>query len=88
MALEVYNLTNPKEYLGSIEDFTLIETELNLFKRKTGIMIDQYGTTRLYFDHVKLLVELIKTNKKEINNIKSILKLAVENEHSLLFEGD
>lgn len=88
MALEIYNLSNTKEYIGSIKSLNLIETELDLFQKKTGLTIDSYGTTRLYLDHIKLLVELMESNKNELRNIKSILMNAIENEHGLLIEGD
>ena len=58
---------------------------METFKSSTGIIIDEYGTTRLYFDHVKLLLELIS---KETSDFKGILKKAVELKIGLLIEGD
>jgi len=82
--MDIYNLNYKKEHLGSLDSLCSIEKELIIFKNKTGVVIDEYGTTRLYLDHVKILVSLINAD----NEWKKIFTKAIEEGHGLLVEGD
>lgn len=85
MGLDIYNLSNKAELLGTVESLVLIENELIIFKSKTGLTIDEYGTTRLYLDHIRLLYNLKKNNP---NDWTDIFKRAIDSEIGLLIEGD
>lgn len=74
----------------STSDIHLLEKELFLLKEKTGIYIDPYGTTRLYPDHGKILLNAIE-HRKNVKNIISLMKIIqdfIEKDEVLIFEGD
>jgi len=56
MAIDIYRLNDTKNLIGSIDNFSVLKDELNIFKEQTGIVIDEHGTTRLYVDHLRLLL--------------------------------
>jgi len=79
---------------------SLLEIPINGLHKKTGIYIDPFGTTVLYFDHTKLLISLISDYESTLNfrekkkfeeltkELKSVLKTAVDTRTSLFVEGD
>jgi hypothetical protein len=64
MALDFYNLQDTMliHRLFSLDDldFEAIESIFLEYKRLTGITLDRYGKTRLYQDHVSLIVKLLE----------------------------
>jgi len=85
MSMEFYDLVDKSNFLGKIDSINIIEKELILFESKTGILIDEYGTTRLYLDNIKLLYKLIENKPNEISKI---LKTAIDSQIGILIEGD
>ena len=79
MALDFYQIDNTKQLLFQIDDAgcAAFEPVLKEFKKMTGLYIDQYSSTRIYPDHVRLLMNLldkaanyndIKNEKNDFNN--------------------
>ncbi|MBS7565760.1 hypothetical protein KHS38_15230 [Mucilaginibacter sp. Bleaf8] len=70
MALDFYNLQDTKlnHRLFSLNDADLeaIESILFEYKRATGITLDRYGNTRLYQDHVSLIIKLLESTATEL----------------------
>ena len=85
MGLDIYNLLDKTEFLGSVDSLNSIENALIIFNSKTGLTIDEYGTTRLYLDHIRLLQDLIKDKSNDWSNI---FKRAIDSEIGLVIEGD
>jgi hypothetical protein len=71
MAIDFFNFqdTRLNHRLFSIDDldFEAIESILLEYKRLTGITLDRYGKTRLYQDHVNLIVKLLKDEANELS---------------------
>jgi len=95
MGLDVYSSTDKKmQYcLVSLSDsdIRMLEEEISLLKEKTGIYVDPYGTTKLYPDHGKILLNFIvknKKNSKNINNLVNIIQDHITKNEILIFEGD
>jgi hypothetical protein len=67
MALDFYNISDKgfKSVLFSLNDleFETLYPVLSQLKKLTGTVIDQYGKTRLHYDHVQLIVQLIDTHR-------------------------
>jgi hypothetical protein len=77
MAVEFYDL-NDKNLQRCIfqlneSDFEKLQNVLAEYKKLTGLIIDQYGNTRIHEDHVKLIVKLI--DKSLVNNYHPDLQL-------------
>ena len=53
-------------------------------ENKIGITIDEYGKTNLYFEHIKLLNNLIYGQ----NEWNIIFKRAIEKKCGIIIEGD
>lgn len=68
----------------TIDSLNSIQKELVEFEKKTGIIIDEYGQTNLYFDHIKILNQLIK----EKNEWSTIFERAIDLNSGLVIEGD
>ena len=95
MGLDVYSVRDKKMenclITLSNSDVRLLEREISLLKEKTGVYIDPYGTTKVYPDHCKILLEAILRNKKEGGNIINfigVIKESIKQEDVLVFEGD
>ena len=84
MGMDIYLSTDKGNLIGTIDSLNSIQKELFEFEKKTGILINEYGRTNLYFDHIKLLNELI--NKS--NEWKIVFQKAIENNCGLIIEGD
>ncbi|SEO38628.1 hypothetical protein [Mucilaginibacter sp. OK283] len=69
MAIDFYDLldTNKKKILFEIsqDDFDEIEFAFSRLRKKTGVYIDAYGKSRIYRNHVELLVSFMTESMKE-----------------------
>jgi len=95
MGLDVYSVSDKKMenclITLSNSDVRLLEMEIYFLKEKTGVYVDLYGTTKLYPDHSKILLEVILKNKKEgknIINFINVIKESIKQDDVLVFEGD
>jgi hypothetical protein len=95
MGLDVFFLSDKKmeRCLLSLSksDVVYLEKYMALLRKKTGVYIDPYGTTRLYPNHGKILFNSIKHQgyiNDKIKNFLLILQRAMDENEVLLFEGD
>ncbi|MCP4054621.1 MAG: hypothetical protein GY739_16485 [Mesoflavibacter sp.] len=84
MGMDIYLSTDKNNLIGSINSLISIQKQLLEFEKKTGVVIDEYGKTNLYLDHIKLLNEAIK----QPNEWKVVFQKAIENNCGLIIEGD
>lgn len=74
MAIDFYDLLdgNRKKILFKIsqDDFDEIEFVFSYLKKKTGVYIDAYGKSRIYRDHVEMLVSFMTECMKESSSNK------------------
>jgi len=84
MGMDIYLSTDKNNLIGTINSLSSIKKQLVEFEKKTGVIIDEYGKTNLYFDHIKLLNELINQS----NEWKIVFQKAIENNCGLIIEGD
>lgn len=84
MGLDIYNLSNNKVILASLDSIDSISKGLKELEKVAGYTIDEYGTTRIYLDQVKLLDK----NTDENSEWKPIFENAIKEEHGLLIKGD
>ena len=72
MAVEFYEITGErgKNVLFTFEnqDFESLEETLSIYKKKTGLAIDKYGTTRMAQDHIHLIIDLIELQLKDVGS--------------------
>ncbi len=102
MALDFY-IHNTKEYLFSFEStkFSDLEQEIFIpFKYRTGILIDEYGDTKLSIENQQTLVKIIdeyvektdlnthKSKTKNILELRGLLLYFIKKEYSLELLGD
>jgi len=95
MGLDVYSSADKKmqHCLVSLSDYDIcmLEEGISLLREKTGIYLDPYGTTKLYPDHGKILLNFIIKNKKNTKNIVDLLNVIQDHimkNEILIFEGD
>jgi hypothetical protein len=95
MAVEFYDINDrsSKIVLFSLndQDFEALEPVLNEYKKKTGLIIDQYGNTRIHSDHTRLIVDLIDEylSNSRLNNRLLEIKEKLRNiKCDLLAVGD
>ncbi len=84
MGMDIYFSTDKNNLVATIDSLSSIEKPLVEFKKKTGVVIDEYGKTNLYFDHIKLLNELINQQ----NEWKTVFQNAIDKKSGLIIEGD
>lgn len=84
MGLDIYNLSNIKVHLASLDSIDSISKGLKELEKVAGYTIDEYGTTRIYLDQVKLLDK----NTDENSEWKPIFENTIKEEHGLLIKGD
>lgn len=69
MAVEFYDIgdKNLRSVLFKLNDtdFETLIWVLSEFKKQTGLIIDQYGTTRIAYNHIILLKKLIAAGIKQ-----------------------
>ncbi|WP_196890106.1 hypothetical protein [Aureivirga sp. CE67] len=82
--MEVYNLSNRNELIAVIEELDSIRVPLEKLKEKSGIEIDEYGTSRLYLDHIKFIISC----GVQSNQWKEIFEIAIKEKCGLLIIGD
>lgn len=63
MAVDFYKVED-REQISPIfswtdADFNFMKDVLALYQQKTGLIIDQYGTTRIHQAHIQLLLNLL-----------------------------
>ena len=75
--------------LLSDKSIELLNDALFYLEKKTGIYIDPYGTTKVYPDHQKILINYLSNNKdNEIKKLLAYLKEAVSQDEVILADGD
>ena len=84
MGMDIYFSSDKTKLVLTIDSLKSIENELITFEKQTGIVIDEYGKTNLYLDHIKLLYKLID----KPNEWKTIFEKAIETNSGLVIEGD
>lgn len=84
MGLDIYLSVDRTNLISTIDSIKLIEEELKILREKTGVIIDEYGTTKLHLDHIKLLIEIIKTS----NEWTIVFQKAIDSNSGLIIEGD
>lgn len=82
--MDIYLSTDKNTIIGTINSLSSIKKQILEFEKKTGVVIDEYGKTHLYFDHIKLLIELIS----ESNEWTIVFQKAIENNSGLIIQGD
>ena len=97
MAIEFYKLSDHKRvkvlFQYEVQQLELLEYVWEQLAQKTGVQIDFYSTTRLYFDHVVLLIEILElvTFPKQLNHTKKVfleqLRGVISSKEGLLLEG-
>ena len=67
----------------------LLDDALFYLEEKTGIYIDPYGTTKVYPDHQKILINYLSNNNdNEIKELLVYFREAVSQDEIILAEGD
>lgn len=82
--MEIYLTINKNVIIAEIETTQSIEKELKVLESKSGVTIDEYGRTILYFDHIKLLNDLIRVE----NEWKIVFEKAITKKSNMIIEGD
>jgi hypothetical protein len=62
-----------------------MKSAVERLQSETGVLLDPYGTTVLYPDHMKLLLAGLGPADKEF---RTILESAIASDTALVFEGD
>jgi len=100
MAVEFYEITGErgKKILFTFDnqDFEILEDTLSVFKKKTGLDIDQYGTTRIAQGHIRLIMDLIELQLNDVysgagksrERLLEIMKKLMQAKSDLLAIGD
>ena len=58
-------------------------------EKKTGIYIDPYGTTKVYPDHQKILINYLLDNENnEIKKLLAYFREAISQDEVILADGD
>lgn len=67
----------------------LLDDALFYLEEKTGIYINPYGTTKVYPDHQKILINYLSNNKDdEIKKLLAYFREAVSQDEIILADGD
>lgn len=78
MPLDFYDISDiqlrQKLFEISHADFEALNEALTKLKEVSSIAIDPYGTTRIYPNHVKLIISLIKDQLSKAKIDKKLLK--------------
>ena len=75
--------------LLSDKSVKLLDDALFYLEEKTGIYIDPYGTTKVYPDHQKILINYLSNNKDdEIEKLLAYFREAVSQDEIILADGD
>jgi len=93
MAIDIFAIDDRSQQnalfqLGTA-DLTAMKDALSELRAKTGIVIDPYGTARLYRDQVRLLAQLLRTMHPQDKRVKAFADfLANCTLEALLLVGD
>ena len=98
MALDIYKLegNTAVKLLFSIDDnaYTVLEPAFNIYRSKTGLFVDPYGTLKLS-SGFKPLIEAIDEAMSRINEhralfeeLRNLLIDAESNGHAIIIEGE
>ena len=72
--IDFYNVELETSFSLKYSEFEELKPIFDVFYRKTGLAIDEYGDTRLIIDNLFLIKDIaIDYNKKEINKETRIL---------------
>lgn len=75
--------------LLSDKSVKLLDDALFYLEEKTGIYIDPYGTTKVYPNHQKILINYLSNNKDdEIKKLLAYFREAVSQDEIILADGD
>lgn len=75
--------------LLSDKSVELLGDALFYLEEKTGIYINPYGTTKVYPDHQKILINYLSNNKDdEIKKLLAYFREAVSQDEIILADGD
>ena len=75
--------------LLSDKSVKLLDDALFSLEEKTGIYINPYGTTKVYPDHQKILINYLSNNKDdEIKKLLAYFREAVSQDEIILADGD
>ena len=75
--------------LLSDKNIELLNDALFYLEKKTGIYINPYGTTKVYPDHQKILINYLSNNKNnEIKKLLAYLREAISQDEVILADGD
>jgi hypothetical protein len=92
MALDFYKI-HDRRYQNKL--FQLDEKELDdirqvleKFQKLTGVYLDPYGTTRIYFDQVRLLNTMLETYLNDIKDYKENKRISIILDKLKIIEGD
>ena len=67
----------------------LLSNAFLYLEKKTGIYIDPYGTTKVYPDHQKILINYLSDNENnEIKKILAYFREAISQDEVILADGD
>ena len=84
MGLEIYLLKQPKECIATLESIDSIASALDVLYQKTGLSIDEYGDTKLSWDHIHLLMQ----HTDDSSEWKTVLERCSEEQVGLFIVGD
>jgi hypothetical protein len=100
MALDIHVLENGRPtgllYRIEHEQYMRMQLAINLFKKRTGIYIDEYGDTK-FSSGLRALTQTLKecvANEKnsltvrELTSLLAVLEEAERNDNSVMFIGD
>jgi hypothetical protein len=82
--MDVYLWNEKRLFLARIDSLDGLENALIILKEKTGVIIDEYGDSKIYLEHVQILDEYIDSNSAW----KEVLQSALENQCGLIVIGD
>jgi hypothetical protein len=95
MAVDFYSINDKdfKTILFSLnnQDFELLEPALSEYKKKTGLIIDQYDDTIISIEHTRLIADLIEKNLGDSKSKSRLLEIRDKfrnNNADLLALGD
>ncbi|HTD41475.1 MAG TPA: hypothetical protein VK671_12690 [Mucilaginibacter sp.] len=80
MAIDFYDI-NDRGFKNRLfclteADFEKIRDVLKDYKKRTGLEIDLYGKTRINYDHIKLIIDLLEQLvDKDHNSDKRIIEI-------------
>ena len=98
MALDLHIMENgqPKEWIYAIDSakWSILNEAFEVFKSKTGLVIDQYSDTK-FSSGLQNLIDVLKSvapkygkNAELFSELIAVLELAESNGKNIIFVGD